>query len=207
MLFATKEPLRRKIQALVHMTHYLVHPLMVTVALLSVPMLRYFEVRFDPLAFSVLLVCLIIATTGPSSLYMFSQRTLNPKDWKRRIAFIPMLMCVGTGIAVNNTKAVLEALFGIKSDFVRTPKLNVTQKGEMLDDRKYRMPLKPIFFMELLMGAYCFAGFLLYTQSGKYLIGPFLAIYTIGFTYTGIVSILHSLDGATRQLSEKAVNA
>jgi hypothetical protein len=132
---------------------------------------------------------------------------LNPKDWKRRIVFIPMLMCVGTGIAVNNTKAVLEALFGVRSDFVRTPKLNVTQKGEMLGNRKYRMPLTPVFFIELLMGAYCFAGFLLYTHSGKYLIGPFLAIYTIGFTYTGIVSILHSLDGATRQLSEKAVNA
>jgi hypothetical protein len=207
MLFSTEQPLRRKIQAVIHVTHYLVHPLMLTVALLSIPMLRYFELRFGPLAFALLVCCLLISTTGPSSLYIFSQRTLNPLSWRRKIAFIPALMFVGTGIAISNTKAVLEALFGVASEFVRTPKLNVTQKGDKVDDRRYRMPLKPIFFLELFMGAYCFAGFLLYTQSGKYLIGPFLAIYTIGFTYTGILSILHSMEGATGRLSEKAVNA
>ncbi len=207
MLFSTRQPLRRKIQALIHVTHYLVHPLMLTVALLSIPMLRYFELRFGPISFTILVCCLLISTTGPSSLYIFSQRTLNPKNWRRKIAFIPALMFIGTGIAVSNTKAVLEALFGMTSEFVRTPKLNVTQKGHKVDDRKYRMPLKPVFFLELFMGAYCFAGLLLYTQSGKYLIGPFLAIYTIGFTYTGITSILHSMEGGARQLSEKPLNA
>jgi hypothetical protein len=207
MLFSTSQPLRRKIQAVIHVTHYLVHPLMLTVALLSIPMLRYFELRFGAIAFTILVCCLLVSTTGPSSLYVFSQRTLNPRNWRKKIAFIPALMFIGTGIAVSNTKAVLEALFGMTSEFVRTPKLNVTQKGHKVHDRKYRMPLKPVFFLELFMGAYCFAGFLLYTQSGKYLIGPFLAIYTIGFTYTGITSILHSMEGATGQLSEKALNA
>jgi cellulose synthase/poly-beta-1,6-N-acetylglucosamine synthase-like glycosyltransferase len=207
MLFSTSEPFRRKIQALIHVTHYLVHPLMLTVALLSIPMLKYFELRFGPIGFAFLICCLLVSTTGPSSLYIFSQRTLDPKNWRRKIAFIPALMVIGTGIAVSNTKAVLEALFGMRSEFVRTPKLNVTQKGHKVDDRKYRMPLKPVFFLELFMGAYCFAGFLLYTQSGKYLIGPFLAIYTIGFTYTGITSILHSTEGSPGRLSEKALNA
>lgn len=206
-LLATREPLRRKIQAIAHMTHYLVHPLMVTVALLSVPMLKYFQVTFGPLLFAVLVLFLMIATTGPSALYVCSQRTLNPRTWRRKIAFIPALMFIGTGIALSNTKAVIEALIGKQSGFVRTPKLNVTQKGEKLDDRRYRMPLKPVFFLELMMGAYCFAGFLLYVGSGKYLIGPFLAIYTIGFTYTGIMSILHSLEGPAPKLSEKVVNA
>ncbi|MDP3940248.1 MAG: glycosyltransferase family 2 protein [Deltaproteobacteria bacterium] len=207
MLFSTDEPLRRKVQAVVHMTHYMVHPLMVTVALLSIPMLRYFEINFTPLAFGLLVFLLLIATTGPSSLYMFSQRTLNPENWRRKIAFIPALMFIGTGIALSNTKAVLEALFNRPSEFVRTPKLNILMKGDKVDDRKYRMPLRPVFLLELLMGAYCFAGFLLYLDSGKYLIGPFLAIYTVGFTYTGIMSILHSIQGPSGQLSEKAVNA
>lgn len=206
-LFSTDQPLRRKVQAVIHMTHYLVHPLMVTVALLSVPMLKHFQMTFGPALFGVLLLLLLVATTGPSSLYMFSQRILNPDTWRRKIAFIPVLMIIGTGIAVSNTKAVLEALIGKPSEFVRTPKLNVTQRGEKVDDRRYRMPLNPVFLLELLMGAYCFAGFLLYVGSDKYLIGPFLAIYTIGFTYTGIMSILHSMHGPTGQLSEKVVNA
>ncbi len=207
MLFAADQPLRRKVQAVIHMTHYLVHPLMVTVALLSVPMLQEFELNVGPVAFALLVLGLLISTSGPSSLYIFSQRYLNPTGWRRKVAFIPALMFVGTGIAISNTKAVLEALFGFDSAFVRTPKLNVMQKGESVADRKYRMPLRPIFLLELLMGAYCFAGFLLYVQSGKYLIGPFLLIYTIGFTYTAILSILHSLGAEAGALSEKPVNA
>jgi hypothetical protein len=208
MLFAADQPLRRKVQAVIHMTHYLVHPLMVTVALLSVPMLQEFELNVGPVVFALLVLGLLVSTSGPSSLYVFSQRYLNPTSWRRKAAFIPALMFVGTGIAISNTKAVLEALFGVDSAFVRTPKLNVTQKGESVADRaKYRMPLRPIFLLELLMGAYCFAGFLLYVQSGKYLIGPFLLIYTIGFTYTAILSILHSLESEAGALAEKPVNA
>jgi len=208
MLFAADQPLRRKVQAVIHMTHYLVHPLMVTVALLSVPMLQEFELNVGPAVFGLLVLGLLVSTSGPSSLYVFSQRYLNPTSWRRKAAFIPALMFVGTGIAISNTKAVLEALFGIDSAFVRTPKLNVTLKGESVADRaKYRMPLRPIFLLELLMGAYCFAGFLLYVQSGKYLIGPFLLIYTIGFTYTAILSILHSLEAEAGALAEKPVNA
>ena len=207
MLLASKQPLRRKVQAVIHVTHYLVHPLMVTVALLSVPMLRTFEFHVGPVGFTLMVIGLLISTSGPSSLYIFSQRMLNPIGWRKRAAFIPALMFVGTGIAVSNTKAVLEALVGKESGFVRTPKLNIMHRGESVGDRKYRMPLRPIFLMELFMGAYCFAGFLLYTQSGKYLIGPFLAIYTVGFTYTAIMSILHSLEGPAARFSEKAVNA
>ena len=33
-----------------------------------------------------------------------------------------MLMAVGVGLTLINTRAVLEALFGVKSGFVRTPK-------------------------------------------------------------------------------------
>jgi cellulose synthase/poly-beta-1,6-N-acetylglucosamine synthase-like glycosyltransferase len=207
MLLASDQPLRKKVQAVIHVTHYLVHPLMVTVALLAVPMLRTFEFQIGPIGFTLMVIGLLVSTSGPSSLYIFSQRTLNTMGWRKRAAYIPSLMFIGTGIAVSNTKAVLEALLGKQSAFVRTPKLNVTHKGESVGDRKYRMPLRLVFLFELFMGAYCFAGFLLYTQSGKYLIGPFLGIYTIGFTYTAVMSILHSLEGSAARLSEKAVNA
>jgi len=35
---------------------------------------------------------------------------------------MPFVMATGIGISIRNAKAVLEALFGIKSDFARTPK-------------------------------------------------------------------------------------
>ena len=39
-------------------------------------------------------------------------------------------MALGIGLTVTNTRAVLEALFGIKSSFKRTPKYRVEKKGE-----------------------------------------------------------------------------
>jgi cellulose synthase/poly-beta-1,6-N-acetylglucosamine synthase-like glycosyltransferase len=45
------------------------------------------------------------------------------RDWFRRLRYIPFPALVGVGLAVNNTRGVLEALTGHRTEFVRTPKL------------------------------------------------------------------------------------
>jgi len=51
----------------------------------------------------------------------------------RSIALVPVLMALGVGICLNNTKAFLEAIWGAirnkPSEFVRTPKYGVTGKS------------------------------------------------------------------------------
>ncbi|MGD8467130.1 MAG: glycosyltransferase family 2 protein, partial [Desulfobacterales bacterium] len=137
-----------KIQAFLHLTHYMVHPMMLLVVLTSIPML-YTQWFFDNLAYPVMIfTVLCLATFGPSSLYLFSQRILY-RDWKTRIKYLPFLMCLGTGIAVNNTRAVLEALFNIKSGFIRTPKYGIRQKGENWQNKKYAIPLNAVSILEL----------------------------------------------------------
>ena len=108
-LFKSDLPILVKVQAFLHLTHYLVHPMMILVVLTTIPMLntRWF---FDRPAYPVMIFTLFcLATFGPSSMYIFSQRILY-RDWKSRIKYLPFLMCLGTGIAVNNTKAILEAV-------------------------------------------------------------------------------------------------
>ena len=65
-------------------------------------------------------------------------------------------MVIGSGIAVNNTKAVLEALFNIKSDFIRTPKYGVIERGRNILVKNYSLPLQVFFISEILLSAYCF---------------------------------------------------
>ncbi len=48
-----------------------------------------------------------------SAFYVIAQRELHPKNWKRTICLLPMLMAVGVGLTLINTRAVLEALFGV----------------------------------------------------------------------------------------------
>ncbi|MGD8342828.1 MAG: glycosyltransferase family 2 protein, partial [Desulfobacterales bacterium] len=166
-----------KIQAFLHLTHYMVHPMMLLVVLTSIPML-YTQWFFDHLAYPVMIfTVLCLATFGPSSLYLFSQRILY-RDWKSRIKYLPFLMCLGTGIAVNNTKAVLEALFDIKSGFIRTPKYGIQQKGENWKHKRYAIPLNAVSILELFLGLYSLTGLLMFLFFSKYLVSPFLLIYT-----------------------------
>ena len=128
-----------KYQAIMHMTHYVVHPLMLVIAVLSVPMLLWFPAAFGPAAWIALAALLLVSTFGPSTLYTVSQRALY-RRWWRRVLVLPGLVCLGTGIAVNNTRAVFEALLGIRSGFVRTPKSGVATAGQSLRQEESTIP-------------------------------------------------------------------
>ncbi len=189
-LFRADIPILVKIQAFLHLTHYMVHPMMLLVVLTSIPML-YSQWFFDNLAFPIMIFTLLcLATFGPSSMYMFSQRVLYP-EWKQRIKYLPFLMCLGTGIAVNNTKAVLEALLNIESGFIRTPKYGIKKRGDRWREMKYSIPVSPVSLLEFFLGIYSLTGLLMFLFFSKYLVSPFLLIYTSGFFYVFFLSVKH----------------
>ncbi|MGW8325273.1 MAG: glycosyltransferase family 2 protein, partial [Desulfobacterales bacterium] len=189
-LFKSNAPVFLKIQAFLHLTHYLVHPMMILVVLTSIPML-YTHWFFYRLTYPIMIFTLFcLATFGPSSMYIFSQRILY-RDWKSRIRYLPFLMCLGTGIAVNNTKAVLEALFGIESGFIRTPKYGIKGKGDRWKDKRYSIPLNSVSILEFFLGLYSLTGLFMFLFFSKYLISPFLFIYTAGFFYVFFLSVKH----------------
>ena len=197
-LFKSDVSLLVKIQAFLHLTHYMVHPMLLLVVLTSIPML-YTQWFFDNLAYPVMVFTLLcLATFGPSSMYLFSQRILY-KDWKTRIKYLPFLMCIGTGIAVNNTKAVLEALFDIKSGFIRTPKYGIRHRQDRWRGKHYSIPLNSVSILEFLLGLYSLAGLILFLFFSKYLVSPFLLIYTAGFFSVFFLSIKHGLAETTEQ--------
>jgi cellulose synthase/poly-beta-1,6-N-acetylglucosamine synthase-like glycosyltransferase len=189
-LFRSNIPLMTKIQAVLHLTHYMVHPMMMLVVLTSIPML-YTPWFFDDPAWPVIILTLLcLATFGPSTMYVFSQRLLY-KDWLSRIKYLPFLMCLGTGIAVNNTGAILEALFNVKSGFVRTPKYGINRREDRWKGKSYAIPITSLAILELFMGLYSLTSLIMFLEFGKYLISPFLVIYTAGFFYVFFLSIKH----------------
>ena len=46
-------------------------------------------------------------------------------SWWQRIKYLPFVMALGIGLSVNNARAVVEALMGHETGFVRTPKSGV----------------------------------------------------------------------------------
>jgi hypothetical protein len=55
------------------------------------------------------------------------------------------------GLALNNTVAVLEGYFGIKSSFVRTPKFNVSKKSEFKGNKYDKKKLSILNIAEGIM--------------------------------------------------------
>jgi hypothetical protein len=104
--------------------------------------------------------------------------------------YLPFLMALGIGLTVTNTKAVMEALFGIKSAFVRTPKYRVAKKGEVSQAAKYRKRLVLIPWIELALGGWFMAAIIYTFSNHNYFTAPFLILFVVGYWYTGLMSLL-----------------
>jgi len=175
-----------KWQGFIHLTNYLAHPLLIILLLTAVPIMNQRHVLLTALAY------LSIATIGPPALYTLTLRTLYP-DWQRRLFHLPWLMLLGTGIALNNSLAVYEALAGHPSSFKRTPKFRVENASDRWADKPYTLPFSPLAFGELALAAYALGSILLALAWGNLFIVPYLLLYALGFGYVGILTVIHSL--------------
>jgi cellulose synthase/poly-beta-1,6-N-acetylglucosamine synthase-like glycosyltransferase len=189
-VWRSKAPMRVKIEAVYHLTANLSYPLMVIMSALLIPAMIC---RFYQGWFQMLLIDVPLFTASSFSIavfYLMSQRELYPRTWKRTFYYLPFLMAVGIGLTVTNTIAVMEAIFGIKSAFVRTPKYRVAKKGEKSQAAKYRKRLKLIPWIELLLGCYFLAAILYTFTNRNFFTAPFLILFVFGYWYTGLMSLL-----------------
>src|SRR5947209_5878415 len=146
---------RVKLEAWYHLTANISYPLMIALSVLLLPamIIRFYQGLFQMLYIDLPLF--LASTCSISSFYLTSQRELFPKTWKRTFAYLPFLMALGIGLTITNSKAVMEALFGIQSSFKRTPKFRIEQGSKKKDAamaRKYRKRLGIIPWLELGIG-------------------------------------------------------
>jgi hypothetical protein len=130
----------------------------------------------------------LAATASVANFYMVCQRELH-EDWITRAKYLPFLMSVGIGLAINNTKAVFEALLNKESEFARTPKYGIEVQADEWIGKKYRQSflLQPL--IELALGLYFTATVFYALANGIYGTLPFLVLFQIGFLYVGLLSI------------------
>lgn len=189
-VLASDRPAFAKLQSFFHLCNYLAHPLMLTVALLALPVLGFFGGTIHLGWFALLAIPLVFATAGPTVLYTISQRHLHPDDWTKRVIILPVLALVGFGICLSNTRAVLEAVLGVKSGFIRTPKSGSSRA------KSYRAKPNAIPLLEITAGLYCILSLALFLRAGHFGIAPFLLLYVAGFLTVGISSLREQLRPA-----------
>jgi len=141
------------------------------------------------------------ATLSASVFYVASQYVLF-NDWRTAVKYLPVLMAIGVGLCVSNTKAILEALLGKSSEFVRTPKYGDSKTQQADGLRKRRRDLLP--YVEFALGLYmttCAILSLMHFQS--MMAAPFLVIFSFGFFYVSVLSF--QAQRARRTAAEQAV--
>ena len=121
--------------------------------------------------------------------YICAQRELYPKSWLREIILLPMVLALGVGLAINNARAVIEALLGHKSEFTRTPKYGIERKTQSWKTARY-LPIKSILpFVELAFSGYFTYLLVVAFLHHNWLNVIFLALFQVGFGYVALCSL------------------
>ena len=183
-------PRHIKAEAFFHLTANISYPLMMVLSTLLLPamIVRFYQGWLQVLLIDVPLF--IASSCSISSFYLMSQRYLYPKTWKRSILYLPFVMAMGIGIGVRNSVAVLEALLGIPSEFVRTPKYRIEgQASENWISKAYRKRSGWMPWLELALGSYFMLAILYSVKNENYATVPFLFLFVLGYSYTGAMSL------------------
>ena len=202
-ILRSDQPLKVKVEAFFHLTANFNYLLMCALSILMFPAMY---VRYNMGWTEMLLIDIpmfVLATMSFFRFYMVSQRALHP-DWKSRLKYLPFLMSIGIGLSVNNTRAVLEALFRKESEFARTPKYGIERDSDEWAGKKYHQTVGVQSIIELALGLY-FTGTVFYALINQiYGTVPFLMLFQIGFLYTGLLSIFQQFNGDEEMAPEIA---
>jgi cellulose synthase/poly-beta-1,6-N-acetylglucosamine synthase-like glycosyltransferase len=154
----------------------------------------------------------IASSVSVGCFYTVSQWGLwkvNPvehRGWWKQLIYLPALLALGVGMAINNGKAVIEALLNQQSGFVRTPKYGIEKKGEAWQGKKYSIGKSLWVMLELVFALYFTAAAVKATGMHSWSSAPFLAMFASGFWYAAGGTLLQSwgrskalaVAGATR---------
>lgn len=199
-LWRSSTPLVVKLEGTIHLTHYAVHPLMLINLLLILPLLlsRNNLLYIYPV--------FALAAIGPLFMYMSAMGQIKTPFLLRLINLL-MLVLLGMGLSLNNTRAVGEALLGVHTPFKRTPKYNLHNHSNAEKYLDYLLPKDGSVWIELLMGFYAFGLLFLAVSRGVWGLAFWLSLFSGGYAYIVVISFKQSFAGRQPKPSSSAKEA
>jgi cellulose synthase/poly-beta-1,6-N-acetylglucosamine synthase-like glycosyltransferase len=191
-IWAAPLPLRVKVEMFFRLTGNISYPLMIVVSLLQFPLLlvRYNQGFYHLMIFDVPLLFFstmsVVLFYGTGVWYLDERRT-------KRLLHLPLVMALGIGLAFSNARAVVEAIVGFKSEFVRTPKYSVEEASdETWKRKKYKRKQGWLPLLELSFAAYFLLAILYAVRFSLWGTIPFLSLFCFGYGYMGLMSIMQT---------------
>ncbi|HYF36135.1 MAG TPA: glycosyltransferase [Prosthecobacter sp.] len=182
-------PLMKKIEATAHLTSNFVNLLTVCTLVLLYPSDFVVQHSWQKALF-VDLPVFVFATLAVIAFYLSAQGAQSRWGWVRAIPLIPFSMALGIGMSINNGKAVLEALLGQESEFVRTPKYGVKNKTQASKKSfRYKASKSICLWIELALVGYFAHLSWLAVERQQWGTLPFMLLFLGGFLYVSTGSL------------------
>jgi cellulose synthase/poly-beta-1,6-N-acetylglucosamine synthase-like glycosyltransferase len=199
VLGKSRLPLHIRLMALLHITGYGVHPLMLAILILTLPV-----GLFAPHAFKLFPLS-IVAGFGPPLVYLSAKAAHSP-SLAERLRLLPLLTITGFGLCLNTSVAVIEGLIGKGGVFVRTPKLNLqdtTKRGKPVD-KGYIAPINPLVWLEIILGLYAMLTAAVLAPLLGWGVIPWMVIYSLGFFYVAGLNLMQRRETSATKLHSLA---
>jgi cellulose synthase/poly-beta-1,6-N-acetylglucosamine synthase-like glycosyltransferase len=195
-IWAAPLPLRVKLEMFFRLTGNISYPLMILVSLLQFPLLlvRYNQGFYHLMAFDMPLLFFstisVLLFYGTGVWYLDKRRGF-------RLLHLPLVMGLGIGLAFSNARAVIEALIGYRTEFVRTPKYRVEEQAdETWKRKKYKRKHGLLPLLELAFSVYFLLAIMYAVRMQLWGTIPFLSLFFFGYGYMGLMSILQTANGS-----------
>jgi cellulose synthase/poly-beta-1,6-N-acetylglucosamine synthase-like glycosyltransferase len=189
-------PFNTKLHALFHLMNSSIFICIVLLSVLSIPMLMIknnfveYSLLFKIGSFFILSVVFL-------GIYYFVSLSSDYKNkFKALFHFIflfPLFLSVSMGLSLHNALAVIEGYIGKKTPFIRTPKFNIIENGDVWKKNKYLVSsVSFLTIFEFLLTIYFFFGILSAFYYDDFGLIPFHIMLFLGFGYVTFYSLFHS---------------
>ena len=180
-----------RFEALVHLTNHLVYPLLVLLGVMALPALWILDRHPETGTLFNLATVLAVASFGHPWLYLVAQRTQG-RRFPEACMLVAYVVTGNLGIAINNTRALVEGLVGHRSDFNRTPKYGLTSRADHWRGKAYHPPASLWPLLEIGFAVYGAAALGYALGHGHWLAVPILLLYVLGSGTLGALSVYNT---------------
>jgi cellulose synthase/poly-beta-1,6-N-acetylglucosamine synthase-like glycosyltransferase len=190
-------PFKTKIHSLLHLLNSTMFLNILIVAVLSIPML-YIKNEYEHLKmYFYVMSFFVISTIIFFICYWFMFKNMYGGGIKQFIKYTGMFFTffsIAMGFSLHNSIAVIEGHLGKKSEFIRTPKFNISNLNESWKGNKYlKKNISPNVIIEGLLMLYfafgMYSAFVVGDQGGDFGLFPFHFMLFIGFGFVFFKSL------------------
>lgn len=189
--------LKTKVHGLLHLLNSTMFLNVLIVGVLSVPML-YIKNEYAHLhAYFYVMSFFVVSTIIFFICFWFMYKNTYGSGLKNFIKYIGMFFTffsIAMGFSLHNSIAVVEGHWGKKSEFVRTPKFNLSKYKDNWKNNKYlkkNLSVHVVFegLLMLYFGFGMYSAFIVGNQGGDFGLFPFHLMLFVGFGYVFFKSL------------------